>query len=239
VHPDNPRFLFDRNCLVDVIDTKLVRFFGGKLTIWDEIKIIGRSAFAGVKVDNNMAFGLRSQTNMFEEQCFYQSALKSIEIPSLMQVLPKSCFQGAKVAGLTFRDDCALLRIDHLCFCQSSLKSILIPSSVVSLGKSCISESALAVFKFSPLSRLKQIEELCFAKCSFLSIDIPRSVEGLGKACFQGAHIETITFEKDSQLTQICELCFAQCSLKWICVPKSIVVLGKSTPVTLPSSPTG
>jgi hypothetical protein len=67
IHPDNSRFMFDWDCLLDGIDAKLVRFFGGKLIILNEIKIISRSFFTGVNVDSNMASGLRSQAPIFEE----------------------------------------------------------------------------------------------------------------------------------------------------------------------------
>jgi hypothetical protein len=65
------------------------------------------------------------------ELAFSGSGLKSIVIPSSVEILCKSSFRGCKsLESILFENDSKLTRIEEAAFSQSGLKSIVIPSSI-------------------------------------------------------------------------------------------------------------
>jgi hypothetical protein len=66
-----------------------------------------------------------------DESCFAYCSLKSICIPSCVEILGKLCFYSGSIGGLTFGPDSRLKQIEEPCFAGCSLAAIQIPREVV------------------------------------------------------------------------------------------------------------
>jgi hypothetical protein len=231
VDPDSRRYSTRQCFLVDVIDLALVRYFGDNrfVCVWAEIKILGRSCFAGSKVKTTdmqmILFKPGSQLGKWEEFCFACSSFRKVYVPRSTAIFGKFCFHRAKVGVMEFEPESKLSKIDDSCFLSCWLVSIRIPRSVQILGKACFQSADIQQLLFDPDSNLVIMEESCFACCSLKSIAIPKSVQILGKWCFHRSEIETVLFESGSKLSRVDEYCFSDCwSLKPISIPSYVAV---------------
>jgi hypothetical protein len=133
----------------------------------------------------------------------FVSHTKKVVVPKEINVLGKSCFNGAKVDTVTFGAGSRLVKIKASCFQSCPMKWIRIPPGVRSLGMSCFAgkdkcQNEIGTVIFDGYSRLTRIENEILANCSVKSICIPHSVEMLGMRAFLGARIERMLFEADS-----------------------------------------
>jgi hypothetical protein len=72
---------------------------------------------------------------------FQRTGLKSIRIPSKVEIIGTWCFYECKsLIEVIFEHDCNLKRIDVRAFFCSGLKSIRIPSKVEFIGQWCFSK---------------------------------------------------------------------------------------------------
>jgi hypothetical protein len=94
--------------------------------------------FISVSVES-IIFENDSKLIRIDESAFSHSGLKSIIIPSSVEILCQSCFRYCRsLESIIFENDSKLIRIGELAFSESGLKSIIIPSSVEILCKSWI-----------------------------------------------------------------------------------------------------
>jgi hypothetical protein len=219
IEAGNRRFSICGTFLVDIIDSKAVRYFGGHcVKNCDTIKVLGPLCFSGCHLKE---FCLPRSIEIIQQGCFKdcvigvltfeaESRLVRIEPSSFAVVLGSVCvpgslvdmgeglFAGASIGALTFE---SATRIGPELFEGASIESVLIPASVEVIGYRCFAGCQLGAFTFEPESRLVRIEGSCFAGASIQAICIPRSVEILGDSCFEGVHGETIDFEDVSSVT--------------------------------------
>jgi hypothetical protein len=115
--------------------------------------------------------------NRMEESAFASSGLKSIIIPSSVEILCKSCFASCEsLESVLFENDSKLQRIGEAAFYTSGLKSIIIPSSVEILCKSCFAScKSLESIIFLNQSHLIRIEPGVFRGTSTF-LDVSESV---------------------------------------------------------------
>jgi hypothetical protein len=130
-----------------------------------------------------------------EESAFYESGLKWIEIPSMVDFVCGSAFCARSLRSISVLADNQHFRIrgsfledvDCCTICRhfGSWSSIKIPSSVVVLGRCCFCAcKSLESVTFESGSRLERIEESAFARSSSKSIRLPPSVTFIGRSAF-------------------------------------------------------
>jgi hypothetical protein len=164
--------------------------------------------------------------------------IRSICVPSSVQVLNSSCFWGcSSLSTVTFADGSQLSCIGDSVFSHcSTLSFICIPSSVQELFPSCFYECrSLSTVVFESDSKLSLICKGAFQNCaSLISICVPSSVRTLGQSSFDGCKsLSTVTFECGSKLSRVERSTFSECpSLLSICVPPHLQsVLGDYLPL--------
>jgi hypothetical protein len=86
--------------------------------------------------------------------------MKSISLPSSLEVLCRECFCGSSVSSLTFESDSKLTRIESEAFsgCKA-LKSICLPQSIQRLDRDWYLESSLARVIFESSASLRTMIE--------------------------------------------------------------------------------
>jgi hypothetical protein len=114
VDSNNNRFSVANNCLVDTIDSTLIRYFGSRdqLSIGKDVKI-GRSCFNCASVQS-VAFA--SSVTRIDEFAFSVYSLGSICVPRSVESLCRSTFDRAKIGTLEFEARSRLRRIEQSCF---------------------------------------------------------------------------------------------------------------------------
>ena len=153
------------------------------------------------------------------EEMFYQSRLKTVEIPASVETIGSYAFKGcSSLTTVTFEKGSQLKTIgeeyDGGAFSGcSALTSIEIPASVETIESYAFYGcSSLTTVTFEEGSQLKTIGggysyegyHGAFSDCPITSIEIPASVETIGSAAFAGcSSLTTVTFEKGSQLKTI------------------------------------
>jgi hypothetical protein len=168
------------------------------------------------------------------------SGLKSIIIPSSVEVLGEFCFSNChSLSSITFESDSHLQRIEKSAFSSSGLKSIVIPSSVEVLCESCFSRcESLSSITFESDSHLQRIEKSAFSWSGLKSIVIPHSVEFIDSSAFSGLYLDFITISAGQSRFRVCDSflediasrsvvrCFGHCQS--VVIPSSIEVLCES-----------
>jgi hypothetical protein len=112
---------------------------------WNEINcyfIIRRNVMQiicyGVRSIASIKFETGAKLQRIEELVFAKGGLKSIVVPSSIEVLCESCFSGCEaLSPITFQSDSHLRRTEISAFGWSGLHSIIIPSSVDMFCESC------------------------------------------------------------------------------------------------------
>jgi hypothetical protein len=180
-------------------------------------------------------FEATSRLQRIDESCFAGRLLRSICIPSSIEVLPNSCFSGAAIESLVFATGSHLARIETLCFFDCLLRSVFIPKNVSEIHES-------AFVRCSIEEVIVGRENGHCATCGSLPVDIVHSivvsffggikkvfvwkeVKILGSFCFYDTSIDELEFEEGSQLMRIEKSCFLWAYIKRICIPRSVEIL--------------
>jgi hypothetical protein len=239
--PDDMQFRLCE-CLLESFDGSVIyRYFGSchSIVIPSSVIVLGKGSFARCESLEWVTFESGSRLERIEENAFYGSGLKSIEIPGSVTFLSGSAFVVIFLNSICVCQDNMQFRVRE-CFleafdgsviyrCFGYCHSIVIPSSVVVLGKSSFCEcESLESVTFESDSRLERIGNSAFRCSGLKSILIPSSVVVLGKGSFcECKSLETVKFVSGSRLERIEECAFRLCELKSIEIPSSVVVFGK------------
>jgi hypothetical protein len=146
VEPGNGRFVVDHKFIVDLIDARLVRYFGNEseIFIWKEIEILGKCCFTTVTISlmsKQKVFRFESAGKLreIEEACFIGCSFQALSIPQTVEVLGPVAFAsgllispnphnfrnlslrgfhgiGLRIDSVQFEPDSNLRRIDPGCF---------------------------------------------------------------------------------------------------------------------------
>jgi hypothetical protein len=205
------------------------------ITIPRSVEHIGSSAFGGTADSpcqmECLSFESGSGLKRLEARTFAYCHTGSLCIPSSVESIGYSCFEGANMTTITFEADSMLTRIESLCFAHSSFEYLAIPERVDFLGWGCFRHAKLAqTVTFGTV--LGSLSPHCFDGASFNSICIPRGISRLGTRCFVSALNETtqntvITFEEDSNLKAINDHCFEGCRFTSLAIPRSVETIGE------------
>jgi hypothetical protein len=234
----NRRFYASDEFLVDLIQFRLVRYFGKstEVALARSIRILDSLCFANSKLER-LSFESDSKLVRIDDRCFYRCPMKVIWIPRHVDFIAGSAFQESAIESIffepvnqrfVFQEGFLIDRIEsRIVRCLNRSDQIHIPQNMEILEKS--SFSGLEIKEVTFEQDLKLIGEFCFSLSHLQSICIPSSVEILCKSCFEDCkNISIIKFESNSHLTQIDESCFARSALESICIPSSVLILGIS-----------
>jgi hypothetical protein len=136
---------------------------------------------------------------------FYTEKIKSISIPTSVEILRSGCFADGKFERITIPADSHLREIEISAFAGcTSLVSIFIPSSVQVLGPRCFYNCvSLEMVTFGASSRLKVICERAFVGCSSLkSIDFSElhPTKARSQITFSREDAPNVTISSETQL---------------------------------------
>ena len=169
------------------------------------------------------------------EEMFYQSRLKTVEIPASVETIGSYAFKGcSSLTTVTFEKGSQLKTIgeeyDGGAFSGcSALTSIEIPASVETIGSSAFKGcSSLTTVTFEEGSQLKTIGGSAFESLRITHIEIPASVETIGSSAFKGCSALT-SIEIPASVETIGSSAFKGCSaLTSIEIPASVETIGSS-----------
>ena len=142
------------------------------------------------------------------DNCFKESGIKAITVPSSVTSLGDRCFDFC--SGLTEISLPNIKTLGKLCFshCQK-LTAISLPSAT-SLGNSCF--SSCINLKSVDLPRAIYLGDGCFSSCKKLGyVSLPYTVTSIGKECFLGCRsLKQITIPHN--VTYLGDMCFLGCN---------------------------
>jgi hypothetical protein len=143
---------------------------------------------------HEITFECESRLKCLGKSALGTTLLKTIQIPSSVEVIEKSCFdQCQSLCEVTFESQSKLRRIEQYAFHATALETIQIPSSTESIGKGCFyfCESLWEIV-FESGSELKFIGGCAFTATSLRNIEIPDCVQSIGEYCFNGCKFLSI-----------------------------------------------
>jgi hypothetical protein len=127
----NPRFRICAEFLLDSLDSITVRYFGGggNVFVAKAIRVIGKTCFCRSRNESlqiALVFEAGSVLQKIDDSAFANCSSRSVCIPGSVEVLGKSCFEGAKIEELCWGPGSQLREIGESCFADCSLKLICI-----------------------------------------------------------------------------------------------------------------
>lgn len=181
----------------------------------------------------------------YEDSVFKIPSLKTLNIGSDVEVLPKGMFIGCtNFEDINFASDSSLQSIDGRTFygCEN-IKQINLPNSVMAVGKEAFANcSSMETLTLS--NSLSTISEKAFENCSSLkNLTLPTSVRTIKANAFYNCS-SLSAIEINNGVTGIEEYAFGKCtSLKTVNLPSTLSSMGKCvfygdtslTSATLPS----
>jgi hypothetical protein len=212
VDPNNHWFSIDRDFLIDIVNMRLIRYFGSSnsVSIWNDIKTLGVLCFSDPQL-KSISFGSESKLTRIEELCFSFCSLKRICIPDNIEILRARCFQNAKLEQLIFGRESRLTRIEKLCFSGCPLKSICIPRNVDFIDGSAFVDCKCQSITVDPnnhrflIDRDFLIDNTDMRLIQYFGssnqVHIWDNIEILGKSRFAGSFaVDSITFGSKPRL---------------------------------------
>jgi hypothetical protein len=224
----NERFILRGDCFFSLESKSLIQYFGEQ----EEVDLVGAIGEFGTDLSVVRLGPFSFATTLIGYMVGHNLVLKSICIPSSVEILCKGCFYECKnLSSVIFEIGSKLSVIDKRAFMYcTSLTSICLPATVKTLGQSCFADCwSLSSFKFESGSQLVSIGDFSFVSCFPLtSICIPATVKSLGMYCFRHcSDLSSFTFESRSQLVKIGEgFLDGSLELTSICIPSSVEEIG-------------
>ena len=152
-------------------------------------------------------------------------------IPTTITEIPDSCFQGTKIASVTFHD--RLVQIGSRSFQDCvNLTSVTLPSSLVTLkNHSFAACTSLSSVDMSKCTKLTSIGEYCFEKAVITSFDFTpfaKTIISMGQGVFNRCQslTDVIGYELCDNITSIGANMFQYCPLTALTFPKNITSIG-------------
>jgi hypothetical protein len=134
---DSDFIVFVNDFLVDRLDMKLIHYFGTDtaITVNPAVQIIGNSCFAQSVLPITVSFAKGSKLTRIERAAFMSSNLREIALPTSIEVLEASSFQGcSRLNSVVFDAPSNLRSIGKNSFAHTALARITVqvptPSSV-------------------------------------------------------------------------------------------------------------
>jgi hypothetical protein len=127
IENENERFVIQNDCLIDIVDHKLIRNLSISLsvTIPCNIDLFCSSCFSYCESLNFISFEFNSRLIRIESELDSYSAVESIVIPRKIEILCSGCFSWCKsLHSVTFESNSRLIRIESRAFSHSSHQSI-------------------------------------------------------------------------------------------------------------------
>jgi hypothetical protein len=190
VDPANKVFALENDCLINKLNSSLIRYFGkgGDIVIPKEIKVICEACFSGeedrMTVIEAVEFEAGTEVATFEESSFRFCHIDSLMIPKTVTKIAPHSFEYLEIRWLVFEPDSQLQQLEERVFAFCSIKELVIPRSVEVLGPYCFVNAKALSLTFEEGSRLKRIEEKCFVGCTVPKITLPASIEFVAEGAF-------------------------------------------------------
>ena len=116
-------------------------------------------------------------------------ALKSITIPSAVQIIDTEAFMGSGLEEITFASGSGLKVLGRYAFANtSSLQSITIPAGVEKIRDYAFFGSGISSISFASGSELAEIGSYAFSNSSLAAITMPQSLKKIDYHAFQEAN---------------------------------------------------
>jgi hypothetical protein len=202
ISKENPFLVTREDMLMSVDGKRLIQYFGSSETyvVRKECEMIGDRCFSKCKSVNEVVFEEGSRLQSIGARAFYDCGIKSIAIPSGVEVIGKQCFDSSKLCSMSFGKDSRLKLIENQAFWSALIGKIVIPSSVEVIGDFAFYECQfLSDVSFEEGSRLQRIGTWAFAYAGQKSgrvgpqrIVIPARCEHIGDYCFEGCQVDVV-----------------------------------------------
>jgi hypothetical protein len=190
-----------------------------------------RSAF----VDLGLCVKSYSRLQQIEVHAFAGTGLKSVTIPSSVEVIGDFCFSGCRsLREIIFEAGSRLRQIGDRVFSGTKLAIIEIPSKCEILnGLSLKGVKSVVISSENPFFAIerslltshdgKRLIQFFGSESELL---IKREIEVIGRGCFFGCtSLHEVTFEVGSRLRLIANAAFAYSGLTKIAIPSSVEVI--------------
>jgi hypothetical protein len=211
VEAGNRHFAVRDAFLLDITETRIVRYFGQEGSIRDKITVLGRYSFAHCDRLTGLEFGPHSRLQSIEDCALSDcSSVIALDLPPSTMAIGANCFACCELFRLSFGEKSVLESVGGYAFhyCRL-LRTITIPSTVEFLDESCFCDCArLFQVVFAPGSKLVRMEKSAFCNCGSLeSFCLPASVEFVGRHCFQGCdRLFDFSFESPSRVSSLLDM---------------------------------
>jgi hypothetical protein len=143
--------------------------------------------------------GNRYVLKEISKDAFRCCAIKSIRIPSSVEVIGKECFYNCEsLCEVTFESVSKLTVIGNCAFYECGIKSIRIPSSVEVIGTECFYDCfCLCEVTFESISKLKGIGRHALCNTGVDTMEIPAGCESLTGLSLNG--LKSVTVSNENQ----------------------------------------
>lgn len=199
---------------------------GGKVTIPNEVNVIGNSAFSGCAglVHITIPNSVISIDDFAFAEC---NSLTEVYISGEVDRIGNEAFSGCtSLAKVTISEGVG--EIGNCAFngC-TGLKTLQIPASVDTIGESAFGECS-GLTNATLLGQISKLERFTFAGCSKLEkISLPDTVESIGDYAFSSC--SKLAEVNLSKVTSIGNCAFYDCSsLTSIVIPASVTQIGEN-----------
>lgn len=121
------------------------------------VKIIGRSAFFGMKNLKSIIFKGNSELERIKFSAFYETSLTKISFPSSLKKIGKQAFHNCfKLVSVTFPKDSKLKKIGEKAFAFTNIETIDFPFEIQVIGNEAFSDC----YKLTKVSFLKELNNV-------------------------------------------------------------------------------
>ena len=190
------------------------------------IKELGGSAFADVRVANDLAFPTLRKVG---ERCFAGAQGCNLDLSDAsLTALPAAMFFAATLRGALLLPE-TVTELADSCFDSARFGTFKLQSNELQrLGGSAFARSELSTLDLSSCRRVRDLTPNCFAGASIDVLHLPDELVSIGRCCFMDANVRALA-PLPSSLAQVHECAFFRFST-------SMLDLSASTVGTIPRS---